>query len=189
MAWIDLRSCGIINLENNLMKNRPYSFDLFDTAIPRHYLLAANDEKEKEEWVASFSMVLNHQPLLEGASTLVTQPSAASSTTTTAASDVPKNLDFLLAGASASASSSVTAAAKRQTMLLSAGADLTNPSVVATGRPRSRSDLAAPSMAKDSDVDAEQASKQVRGTIAHVGFISEVVSGLMVCADGGPVLP
>lgn len=188
MAWIDLRPCGIINLENNLMKNRPYSFDLFDTAIPRHYLLAANDEKEKEEWVASFSMVLNHQPLLEGASTLVTQPSGASSTTTAAPpSDVPKNLDFLLAGASASASSSMTAAAKRQTMLLSAGADLTNPSAVATGRPRSRSDLAAPSMAKDSDADAEQASKQVRGAIAQVGVV--VVSGLVVCTDRSPVLP
>lgn len=180
VAWIDLRPCGIINLENNLMKNRPYSFDLFDTAIPRHYLLAANDEKEKEEWVASFSMVLNHQPLLEGASTLVTQPSGASSTTTAAPpSDVPKNLDFLLAGASASASSSMTAAAKRQTMLLSAGADLTNPSAVATGRPRSRSDLAAPSMAKDSDADAEQASKQSKVTLggltdaARAGWIQK----------------
>lgn len=47
------------------MKNRPYSFDLFDPEIPRHYLLAADNEKEKEEWVASFSMVLNQQPVLE----------------------------------------------------------------------------------------------------------------------------
>jgi hypothetical protein len=119
VAWISLDSCGIINLENNLVKNRPYSFDIFDPNIPRHYLLAANDEKEKEEWVASFSMVLNRQPMLDAMSSSGSgTPSSASALSLPSShqrglsADIQPQSDSLL---------SSTAASKRQSLVVASG--------------------------------------------------------------------